>query len=44
VKFLSVGIYNVENDFNDGPLSGEVWVNELRVIGADDSPGWAYSV
>lgn len=44
VKFLSVGIYNKDDDFNPGPLSGEVWVNELRVIGADDSPGWAYSV
>lgn len=44
VKFLSVGIYNLGNDFNQGNLSGKVWVNELRVIGADDSPGWAYSV
>lgn len=44
VKFLSVGIFNIENNFNDGrSISGEVWVNELRVIGADDSPGWAYS-
>lgn len=44
VKFLSVGIYNVDNTiYNPGPLSGEVWVNELRVIDADDSPGWAYS-
>ncbi len=44
VKFLSVGIFNIDDDFNPGPLSGEVWVNELRVIDADDSPGWAYSV
>src|SRR5690606_15842984 len=43
VKFLSVGIYTIDDDFNPGPLSGEVWVNELRVVGADDSPGWAYS-
>lgn len=43
VKFLSVGIQNLDTAFNQGPLSGEVWVNELRVIGADDSPGWAYS-
>lgn len=43
VKFLSVGIYNLNDDFNPGPLSGEVWINELRVIGADDSPGWAYA-
>ncbi len=44
VKFLSVGVYNINDPgFNPGPLSGEVWVNELRVVGADDSPGWAYS-
>ncbi len=24
-------------------VSGELWVNELRVLGADDTPGWAYS-
>jgi len=44
VKFLSVGILNLDSTFNSGPLSGEVWVNELRVVGADDSPGWAYSL
>ena len=43
VKFLSVGVVNLNNAFNPGPLSGQVWVNELRVVGADDSPGWAYS-
>ena len=44
VKFLSVGVYNLNDPtFNAGPLSGEVWINELRVVGADDSPGWAYS-
>jgi cell surface protein SprA len=43
VKFLNVGVVNLDNGFNPGPLSGEVWVNELRVIGADDTPGWAYS-
>jgi cell surface protein SprA len=47
IKFLAIGIYNIPEappvttlDY----ISGEVWVNELRVIGADDSPGWAYSV
>ncbi len=44
VKFLSVGVVNLNNSFNPGALSGEVWVNELRVVGADDSPGWAYSM
>lgn len=44
IKFLSVIIVNNSHprDFND--LYGEVWVNELRVVGADDTPGWAYSV
>ncbi len=43
VRFLSVGITNTDNKNNIGPISGEVWVNELRVIGADNTPGWAYS-
>jgi len=43
VKFLSVGIFNLNDDSSTIPVSGEVWVNELRVVGADDSPGWAYS-
>ncbi|GAB4290348.1 MAG: cell surface protein SprA [Ignavibacteriaceae bacterium] len=43
VKFLLVGIQNVNNGNGVDNVSGEVWVNELRVIGADDSPGWAYS-
>ncbi len=44
IKFFSVGIYNLNNNFNQGDLSGQLWVNELRVVGADDSPGWAYSI
>ena len=44
VKFLTVGIYNTNNPNSIGSLSGEVWVNELRVIGAEDTPGWAYSM
>ncbi|HVO74308.1 MAG TPA: cell surface protein SprA [Ignavibacteriaceae bacterium] len=47
VKFLMVGIYNPDNPdkpYTRGGVSGEIWVNELRVVGADDSPGWAYSV
>ena len=47
VKFLLVGIYNpshsVPPGFKQGSVSGEIWVNELRVVGADDSPGWAYN-
>ncbi|GMU86652.1 MAG: hypothetical protein AMXMBFR48_18940 [Ignavibacteriales bacterium] len=43
VKFLQVGIYNKFDGPTVGALSGEIWVNELRVIGADETPGWAYS-
>ncbi len=43
VKYLLVGIYNRNDQFDPGPISGEVWVNELRVVGADNTPGWAYT-
>jgi cell surface protein SprA len=39
VKFLTVGIFNTTNPNSIGSISGEVWVNELRVIGAEDTPG-----
>ena len=46
IKFLLVGIVNPDDPnrprLRKG-MSGEIWVNELRVIGADQSPGWAYS-
>ena len=50
IKFLSVGIYNITGTkiknitVYKPDISGQVWVNELRVIGADDHPGWAYSI
>ncbi|MFO7444997.1 MAG: cell surface protein SprA [Ignavibacteriaceae bacterium] len=46
VKFLTVGIRNItgRDDGVGEVLSGDVWINELRVIGADDTPGWAYSM
>ncbi|QQS38244.1 MAG: cell surface protein SprA [Ignavibacteriales bacterium] len=44
IKYLTVGIKNVSDSTDPTPISGEVWVNELRVIGADDTPGYAYSV
>lgn len=43
VKFLSVGIYHTNNAQLAPSVSGEVWINELRVVGADDTPGWAYT-
>ncbi len=44
IKFLGIGLYNYKDPVYQTPVSGEVWVNELRVIGADDTPGWAYSL
>jgi len=44
VKFLSLGVHNINDNFNIGELSGEVWMNELRVIGANDTHGYAYSL
>jgi cell surface protein SprA len=45
IKVLTVGVYNVEDQPGVvySTVSGEVWINELRVVGADDSPGWAYN-
>jgi len=41
VRLLVIG---VENPYNKGKsvVSGEVWVNELRLTDVDDTPGWAY--
>ncbi len=45
VKFLTVGIVNISGQGSIGkPVSGEVWVDELRVVGADNHPGKAYTV
>ncbi len=53
VNYFSFGILNPNQETTDEeivfrpltgePVSGELWVNELRVLGADDTPGWAYS-
>lgn len=43
IKFLSFTLINQKDSTLKQPISGEVWINELRVIGADDSPGWAYN-
>ena len=41
VRLILVG---VENPMNKGSavVSGEVWVDELRLTDVDDTPGWAY--
>jgi cell surface protein SprA len=46
IKFLAIGVTNKadENPLLKQPVSGILWVDELRVIGADNTKGWAYSV
>jgi cell surface protein SprA len=45
IRFLSVGIRNPGDNNGGGvPLRGQVWINEMRLIDVDDTPGWAYRV
>lgn len=44
VTFFTVGIINPKNKGEAGrQVSGELWINELRVLDAENTPGWAYS-
>jgi cell surface protein SprA len=43
ISFFMAGVSNPKGRGITEPISGDVWVNELRVIGADDQSGWAYS-
>lgn len=43
IAYFLIGVKNPKEAGHTEALSGQVWVNELRVIGADDSKGWAYS-
>jgi cell surface protein SprA len=42
IRYMALGVANPAGKGTTQPLFGEVWVNELRVIDVDDSPGWAY--
>ncbi len=42
VRYMALGVENPAGKGTVNPLFGQVWVNELRVIQVDDSPGWAY--
>jgi cell surface protein SprA len=43
IKAMWVGIINTTSRTAiPHPLSGEVWINELRLIGVDDQSGYAY--
>lgn len=43
VSFFLFGVENPKGKGVDVPVSGYVWINELRIIGAEDTPGWAYT-
>ncbi|HEX2868911.1 MAG TPA: cell surface protein SprA [Ignavibacteriales bacterium] len=43
VSFFMVGVANPAKNGNSDFVSGQVWIDELRVIGADNTKGWAYS-
>ena len=43
ISFFMIGVANPDRKGITTPVSGDVWVDELRVIGADNTPGWAYS-
>jgi len=44
VSFFTIGIVNPNDKGTKGNrVSGSIWVNELRVLEADATPGWAYS-
>ena len=43
IKFFIVGILNPQKTQSmNQNVSGSVWINELRVLDADASPGWSY--
>ncbi|MFC2083422.1 cell surface protein SprA [Bacteroidota bacterium] len=44
ITFFIIGISNPQNKGTQNQsVSGNIWINELRVLGADDTEGWAYS-
>ncbi|NUN68965.1 MAG: cell surface protein SprA, partial [Bacteroidetes bacterium] len=43
VTFISIGIENPAIVGTPPVVTGQVWVNELRLADVDDTPGWAYS-
>jgi cell surface protein SprA len=41
LKFLLIGIRNPKNKGTKLPLAGSIWIDELRLTQADNTPGWA---
>lgn len=44
ITFFNIGIVNPAGKGTGESVSGSIWLNELRVLEADATPGWAYSV
>ncbi|MBP9212218.1 MAG: cell surface protein SprA, partial [Bacteroidetes bacterium] len=44
IAFISIGIENPVITATETAVTGQVWMNELRLANVDDTPGWAYSV
>lgn len=44
IMFISIGVENPNLQGTERRVTGQVWVNELRLADVDDTPGWAYSV
>ncbi|MBN1637507.1 MAG: cell surface protein SprA, partial [Ignavibacteriales bacterium] len=52
ISFFKIGIYNPIQKRESSnqlpplsiPVSGDIWINELRVLGANETDGWAYRV
>lgn len=45
ISYFTIGVENPASKGDTAQtVTGNVWINELRVLGADDTPGWAYSV
>ncbi|MDE3058085.1 MAG: cell surface protein SprA [Bacteroidota bacterium] len=42
VAFISVGVYNPPGEGVQN-LTGDIWIDELRLADPDATPGWAYS-
>lgn len=42
IKYIGIGVTNPEAPLGTSSLNGEVWVNELRAVSVDDTPGSAY--
>ena len=43
ISYLLIGIRNPKNVGTTQGVSGSIWIDELRVLEADQTPGWAFA-